>query len=93
MEFQKQNRNLTNLAGAGLSGSQDLVTNDTVSLAPEKNQRRKKYWNNKTSKQDSPPIYHTDPICQIFSKNSFNGKIASKLFKFEWFGIFKTSDG
>ena len=43
MEFQKQNRNLTNLAGAGLSGSQDLVTKDTVSLAPEKNQRRKKY--------------------------------------------------
>ena len=26
---------------------------------------------------------HTDPVCQIFSKNSFNGKIASKLFKFE----------
>ena len=28
-------------------------------------------------------VLHTDPICQIFSKNSFNGKIASKLFKFE----------
>jgi hypothetical protein len=42
LEFRKE-RNLTNLAGAGLSGSQDLVTKDTVSLAPEKNQRRKKY--------------------------------------------------
>lgn len=50
MEFKKKiYRNLTNLAGAGLSGSQDLVTKDTVSLAPEKNQRRKKYWNSKTS--------------------------------------------
>ena len=39
------------------------------------------------------PVRHTDPVCQIFSKNSFNGKIASKLFKFEWFGIFKTSEG
>ena len=30
-------RILTNLGGAGLSGSQDLVTNETVSLAPPRN--------------------------------------------------------
>ena len=46
-----------------------------------------------SSQSDDSDWIHTDPICQIFSKNSFNGKIASKLFKFEWFGIFKTSDG
>ena len=30
---------------------------------------------------------------RIFQQKLFDGKIASKLFKFEWFGIFKTSDG
>ena len=44
-------------------------------------------------KPRSKGAIHTDPFCQIFSKNSLNGKIASKLFKFEWFGIFKTSEG
>ena len=36
---------------------------------------------------------HTDPLCQIFSKNCFNGKIASKQLKFEWFWTIKTSEG
>ena len=50
--------------------------------------RMKKDWMKTEIKVDLTKSFsncpiHTDPVCQIFSKNSFNGKIASKLFKFE----------